>query len=220
MISTEIALVIVFTLLGTAIFLMYRYFSELINEMTRCIDYHEENGRFGLKCEKEALNNRIDLLEQKFKDDIQSNAICCKSAIEKLKGDFGYDDLLKVYTRMDDLEINKSDKKYCEILLDKSKMMMNKIDTRLIRVETTLYSSENKNENNQRVISVIVPNIEDVPMAVQLGNSGNRPQPAQFNVNEIDKTEIKKTKKDEGSISVVIPDVKNKSNKQDDQNGK
>lgn len=203
MISTEIALVIVFTLLGTAIFLVYRYFTELINEMARCIDYHEENGRFGLKCEKEALNKRIDLLEQKFKDDIQNNAICSKSAIEKLKVDFGYDDLLKVHTRMDELEINKSDKKYCEILLDKSKMMMNKIDTRLIRVETTLYSSENKNENNQRVISVIVPNVEDVPMAVQLGNSGNRSQAVQFNVKEVDK-----------------PEVKNKPKKQDDSDGK
>lgn len=84
MISTEIALVIVFTLLGTAIFLVYRYFSAVIHELTRCIDYHEENGRFALKCEKEAINKRIDLLEHKLKDGLQSNATCSRSSLEKI----------------------------------------------------------------------------------------------------------------------------------------
>jgi len=52
--------------------------------LTRCIDYHEENGRFALKCEKEALNKRIDLIEHKLKDGVQSNATCNKALIEKI----------------------------------------------------------------------------------------------------------------------------------------
>lgn len=187
MISIEIMLVMAFTLIIGVMYMSFRYFDDLICGLQSRVEYNEENGRFGLKCEKEALHKRVDLLEQKLKDDIQGNAICCKSAIEKLKVNFGYDDLLKVYKRVEDIESNKSDKKYCEILLDNSKMMMKKIETRLTRVEVTLYSSESKNENNQRVISVIVPNVEDIPMAVKLGNSGNRPQPIQFNVKEKDK---------------------------------
>jgi len=84
MISIEIMLVMAFTLMAGVMYMMWRYFDNLICELTRVVDYYEENGRFGLNCEKEVLNKRIDLHEQKTKDAIQSNSICCRSAMDRI----------------------------------------------------------------------------------------------------------------------------------------
>lgn len=88
MISIEIILVMAFTLMAGVMYMMWRYFDGLFCELTRVIDYHEENGRFGLNCVKEVLNKRIDLLEQKTKDAVQSNAVCCRSAIDRINSRF------------------------------------------------------------------------------------------------------------------------------------
>lgn len=84
MISIEIMLVMVFTLMVGVMYMMFRYFDDLTCGLQSNIAYNEENGRFGLNCEKEVLNKRIDLLEQKLKDGLQGNAICCKSAIDRI----------------------------------------------------------------------------------------------------------------------------------------
>jgi len=71
MISIEIMLVMAFTLMAGVMYMMWRYFDNLICELTRVVDYYEENGRFGLNCEKEVLNKRID-------------SICCRSAMDRI----------------------------------------------------------------------------------------------------------------------------------------
>ena len=84
MISLEVLVIVIVGLSSITLYSMYRYFDDLICSITKTMDYYEENGRFGLKCEKEVLNKRIDLLEQKLKDGLQSNAICNKSAIDRI----------------------------------------------------------------------------------------------------------------------------------------
>jgi hypothetical protein len=89
MISIEMTLIIMaFTLMAGVVYTMYRYFDNLICELTRKVDYHEENGRFGLNCEKEVLNKRMDLFEQKLKDGLQANSICCRSSIDRINSRF------------------------------------------------------------------------------------------------------------------------------------
>ncbi len=84
MVPIEIMLTIVFSILSSVMYVMWRYFDDLICGLSSNVAYNEENGRFGLNCEKEVLNKRIDLIEQKCKDSIQSNAICCRSAIDRV----------------------------------------------------------------------------------------------------------------------------------------
>ena len=83
MIAIEIALVIIFTLLSGVMYMMYKFFDERIDELHEMISFQEENSRFGLECTKEALNNRIYLLEQILKDSSQATALCSKSGIEQ-----------------------------------------------------------------------------------------------------------------------------------------
>lgn len=75
----EYLLVAAFALNALALYIMYRYFYDLYCEVMQRVNYDEENGRFGLQCVREAIEKRIDLLEQTTKDADQANKICCKS---------------------------------------------------------------------------------------------------------------------------------------------
>lgn len=82
--TIEIGLAIVFTFVCGVMYTMYRYFDDLICETHRAIDYHEENNRFALRCEKESLLTQIHILEQQLKDSAQSSSLCCKSGYDRL----------------------------------------------------------------------------------------------------------------------------------------
>lgn len=84
MISLEVLVIVIVGLSSITLYSMYRYFDDLICSITKTMDYYEENRLFGLRCEKDLLNKRIDLLEQKLKDGLQANAICNKSAIDRI----------------------------------------------------------------------------------------------------------------------------------------
>lgn len=88
MISIEIMAVIAFTLIASAMYTIYRYFDDHI----KCIDNKIGDLQRYLKdlnlIHSDMIGNnqkKIELLEQKLKDGLQSNAICCKSSIEPIK---------------------------------------------------------------------------------------------------------------------------------------
>ncbi len=82
MVSIEIMLTIVFTILSSVMYVMWRYFDDLIKcfqcDVVRLIEQAAE-----MSC-VEDCKKRTDFLEQKCKDSIQSNAICCRSAIDRV----------------------------------------------------------------------------------------------------------------------------------------
>ncbi len=84
MVPIEIMLTIVFTVLASAMYVMWRYFDDLFCGITSKMDCQEENRLIGLLIEKELLIKRIELTEQKLKDGLQSNSLCCRSAIDRI----------------------------------------------------------------------------------------------------------------------------------------
>ncbi|MGJ0429599.1 hypothetical protein [Methylobacter sp.] len=92
MISIEIMVVMAFTLIASAMYIMYRYFDDLVNSLdlqVRCeVDNYVNEVR---KTDAEVIDclkihkNKIELLEQKIKDGLQNNSICCKSSLEPIK---------------------------------------------------------------------------------------------------------------------------------------
>lgn len=81
MIAPEIMIVIAFTLMASAIYTMYRHFDEQI-----CLA--KEQMKFQLMDDILVVTStdrrQVELLEQKLKDGLQSNSICCRSAIDRM----------------------------------------------------------------------------------------------------------------------------------------
>jgi hypothetical protein len=119
------------------LYAIYNYINDCMEQ--NYIRMHERSNKM-----HNGFNDRFNLLEQKLKDGLQSNAVCCKSAVANLKKE------------MEKLDYPKF-----------------KFDARLLALESKIFSSETQNENGERVISVTVPLLKDVPLSTEPLGSGS-----------------------------------------------
>lgn len=84
MISNEIIITLSLTLMAGAIFIMYRYFNDLVEQAFSDICERTEILTGLMNKISDNWKRDIDFLDQRLKDGIQSNSICCKSAMDKL----------------------------------------------------------------------------------------------------------------------------------------
>lgn len=81
---TEFILISVFALNTLALYIMYRYFNDIIEASYADICDRTEQLTVLMNRISDNWKRDIDFLDQRLKDGIQSNSICCRSAIDKL----------------------------------------------------------------------------------------------------------------------------------------
>jgi len=95
-------------------YMLYKYFNDIIDvacleSLHKVTDITREFKKVVYEIENtlsKSVNNRIELIEQKTKDGIQSNAICCKSAQDKVRTEF-----IKIKNRIGALEFPNIEEK-------------------------------------------------------------------------------------------------------------
>lgn len=80
MLTTEIVIIIVLSFISMIAYIIHTLIK---NEIDEYVCEVRETQSESLNCLK-TYGKKIEILEQKLKDGLQSNAICCRSAIDKV----------------------------------------------------------------------------------------------------------------------------------------
>lgn len=194
MTQLELYILILIMSLLLALYTIYRYCSNLVEEIYARIEHSEENNCIKIDRVREMITAYVNKQEHgfsdyaqnnleftKLKDEVQNNALCCANGINSMLRDISevrvdeiarLDEALgKVITDLEDLTKKSesiSSTICCKAGIEKSNLETHRIEARLKRIEETIYTSESRNKNGERVISVVVPELADLPIADNL----------------------------------------------------
>lgn len=198
--TTIIILTAMFSINIVLIYSMYQYFEGFVTELNTKFDsrIRFNNDRIEtLRDYVSEIKNSNYILEiHKLRDEMQNNALCCQNGIHR-----AIRDIVDIRTDLEELtkKIEASQSMVatncCKSHMKKLNQDAFKFETRLRRMEETLYSKETRNEDGERVLSIVVPNLEDVPMATEpLGNKGQTMPDTKYFYVEREREALTKTK--------------------------